>query len=150
MNWVKHLEFINSLPISHFSILVLDALVPRHDFLGLMQINHEAKLGGLQDMILCNAVWESFIISYPLTSSKVEDERISSLHMNLLICSRGLERHCDCNKLQKQAGTFSTGWSLPLSNVAHLNNDAVHTMDEKQSRIHPAIGNRHPLCTICH
>lgn len=39
-----------------FSILVLDALMPRFDFLSLMQINHEAKLGGLQAMILCNAV----------------------------------------------------------------------------------------------
>lgn len=89
-------------------------------------------------MILCNAECESFTISYPLSSNEEEDERISSLHINLLICPRGLEKHCDSNKLQKQAGTFSTGWSLPLSNVTHLNDDAVHTMDEKQSRIQPA------------
>lgn len=69
-----------------FSILVLDALMPmpRLDFSGLMKINHEAKLGGLQNIILINAMWESFIISYLLTSSEVEDERISSY---IWICS---------------------------------------------------------------
>lgn len=63
-----------------FSILVLDDLMPRLDFLGLMPINHEAKTEGLRDIILFNGVWESFIISYPLTSSEVEDKRISPLH----------------------------------------------------------------------
>lgn len=47
---------LHKLCLSLISILVLDDLVPRLDFLGLMPINHEAKIGGLQDIILFNAV----------------------------------------------------------------------------------------------